>query len=463
MQSTTNVEVWSYLKVLNSLIVSEDDIELSVKTGVIHMINYILLQFEPTMDSNIIQECCRLLVTICTDRRQHCILSIECSIHIQLINYLGYISLKNSAIDAICNILSTLLESQTVPVSACHSLGITKNLLLNYNTSYRQTILLSALSRDSTCMMFLIKQKPVLFQLLPMLQSAFCRTNTLKSQRIRIIDIMDSIAFWCAHWYRYLDNYTGFIQELLTNGYDSLNLRMISTILGVSYFSDTRVKDIMYASRHLDLPILSQILNSICTLQDKNEYSRAFMTLNHIVRYFILDPVCINKCYCACFKLFTDSLCDISAPDRLKHLHLFLETIGALNLHDSYCKYIHLQTVQSLLQQASRINLRRCDCILDDCNLLWKVMAGNISLECTICMQDKLKPIVQLCCGHVFHQSCLNKWVPDNNSCPNCRSTGKSNKNLVLGAIDFKPEQCVKRHIHYSDNGSMSTQYIHIA
>ena len=47
----------------------------------------------------------------------------------------------------------------------------------------------------------------------------------------------------------------------------------------------------------------------------------------------------------------------------------------------------------------------------------------QIIKECTICIDDyKIGNIVrQLKCSHTFHQECIDKWLVNNNMCPNCR------------------------------------------
>ena len=45
----------------------------------------------------------------------------------------------------------------------------------------------------------------------------------------------------------------------------------------------------------------------------------------------------------------------------------------------------------------------------------------NINHEaCTICLEEP-DECIQLKCGHIFHKECINKWLPKNKTCPNCR------------------------------------------
>lgn len=45
--------------------------------------------------------------------------------------------------------------------------------------------------------------------------------------------------------------------------------------------------------------------------------------------------------------------------------------------------------------------------------------------ECIICMEGFESRVggKQVPCGHVFHSTCIAKWLSDHNSCPLCRST----------------------------------------
>ena len=43
--------------------------------------------------------------------------------------------------------------------------------------------------------------------------------------------------------------------------------------------------------------------------------------------------------------------------------------------------------------------------------------------ECSICLEryDKNDKIMNLKCNHKFHKDCLNEWLQNNNTCPQCR------------------------------------------
>ena len=40
---------------------------------------------------------------------------------------------------------------------------------------------------------------------------------------------------------------------------------------------------------------------------------------------------------------------------------------------------------------------------------------------CSICQEEILKNEKELSCGHSFHKKCINTWLDENNTCPNCR------------------------------------------
>ncbi|KAL3532524.1 hypothetical protein ACH5RR_006045 [Cinchona calisaya] len=44
--------------------------------------------------------------------------------------------------------------------------------------------------------------------------------------------------------------------------------------------------------------------------------------------------------------------------------------------------------------------------------------------ECIVCMESFESSVggKQVPCGHVFHSTCIARWLSDHNSCPLCRS-----------------------------------------
>lgn len=54
--------------------------------------------------------------------------------------------------------------------------------------------------------------------------------------------------------------------------------------------------------------------------------------------------------------------------------------------------------------------------------------------DCPICFSNmKNKAVKYTICKHVFHKSCLNKWLQRHSSCPCCRSYVKSTKETRNG------------------------------
>jgi hypothetical protein len=49
--------------------------------------------------------------------------------------------------------------------------------------------------------------------------------------------------------------------------------------------------------------------------------------------------------------------------------------------------------------------------------------SSEIIEQCSICLVDikKGSTVYEIGCPHTYHQDCLEKWIKENNSCPNCR------------------------------------------
>jgi hypothetical protein len=70
---------------------------------------------------------------------------------------------------------------------------------------------------------------------------------------------------------------------------------------------------------------------------------------------------------------------------------------------------------------------------VDDRPGFWAVEPAEFAFEtferaddgtCAICFESLNKQVTELAgtlCGHIFHMSCINKWLPKNGSCPMCR------------------------------------------
>ena len=49
---------------------------------------------------------------------------------------------------------------------------------------------------------------------------------------------------------------------------------------------------------------------------------------------------------------------------------------------------------------------------------------------CSICLDNIDNNLKQTQCNHYFHKECLNKWLNNNNTCPNCREELKKDKKI---------------------------------
>ena len=73
---------------------------------------------------------------------------------------------------------------------------------------------------------------------------------------------------------------------------------------------------------------------------------------------------------------------------------------------------------------------------------------------CTICL-DKInkcgKNITLNECNHIFHKKCLEKWVIQNNSCPNCRTE----VNLIENSYKIKCSENIDKNIYCLKNNCL--------
>ena len=61
---------------------------------------------------------------------------------------------------------------------------------------------------------------------------------------------------------------------------------------------------------------------------------------------------------------------------------------------------------------------------------------------CPICF-DNIKNTITTKCNHIFCNSCLNKWLDNNNSCPLCRT-------IIRGDVNMPPLQAVQFRVIYN-------------
>ncbi|XP_052563827.1 E3 ubiquitin-protein ligase Kcmf1-like isoform X2 [Culex pipiens pallens] len=68
------------------------------------------------------------------------------------------------------------------------------------------------------------------------------------------------------------------------------------------------------------------------------------------------------------------------------------------------------------------IRIFRCPCCGDD-ELNVRELIGHCDEKCCICQESmKAEDCRKLTCSHSYHRECINQWLRDNNSCPNCRA-----------------------------------------
>ena len=52
-------------------------------------------------------------------------------------------------------------------------------------------------------------------------------------------------------------------------------------------------------------------------------------------------------------------------------------------------------------------------------------LLSTSNIICSICLEDYSdidKKISKTKCKHIFHKKCLNNWIKENNTCPECRA-----------------------------------------
>ncbi|XP_057198154.1 RING finger protein 145 isoform X2 [Triplophysa rosa] len=81
---------------------------------------------------------------------------------------------------------------------------------------------------------------------------------------------------------------------------------------------------------------------------------------------------------------------------------------------------------------------------------------------CAICFQDMTSAVITYC-GHIYHGSCLRKWLYVQETCPMCHASIKpSSTNQMAGAGDARPQQTRQppeqqprpEHFHEEEQGS---------
>jgi hypothetical protein len=52
---------------------------------------------------------------------------------------------------------------------------------------------------------------------------------------------------------------------------------------------------------------------------------------------------------------------------------------------------------------------------------VYKIISLSSEEECSICYEDIVKSSVVLRCKHLYHKECIDKWLVNNTTCPQCR------------------------------------------
>ena len=66
-----------------------------------------------------------------------------------------------------------------------------------------------------------------------------------------------------------------------------------------------------------------------------------------------------------------------------------------------------------------------------------KSIPNILNTSCIICLENLISEkqndltIIILECNHIFHETCLIKWLKDHNNCPLCRIELLSNEKII--------------------------------
>lgn len=68
--------------------------------------------------------------------------------------------------------------------------------------------------------------------------------------------------------------------------------------------------------------------------------------------------------------------------------------------------------------------------IIQDNKILESKNIKNSEFECSICLNILISPVI-INCGHTFCETCIDKWLKDNNVCPLCKNTLANKKKII--------------------------------
>ena len=52
---------------------------------------------------------------------------------------------------------------------------------------------------------------------------------------------------------------------------------------------------------------------------------------------------------------------------------------------------------------------------------VYKVISLSLEEECSVCYEENNKECVVLRCKHIYHKDCIDKWLKEHTTCPQCR------------------------------------------
>lgn len=62
-------------------------------------------------------------------------------------------------------------------------------------------------------------------------------------------------------------------------------------------------------------------------------------------------------------------------------------------------------------------------------------------VECSVCHEElsSTQQVLELPCGHLYHQRCLLPWIAQSGSCPNCRMALKGKGGVAGSPSSWAP------------------------